>query len=129
MLLLVAPAVWALQRELKTKCHTYKKAPVEAMNARVRLVEVYSTSASMVQPFTSSTQGSRVRYMNRSNQLPSAFVLSGEVTCVNRSSKPVQMVKLTVVPLNAFHEQIKSSFSSSIDNQLPLTLKIGRAHV
>lgn len=124
------PAAWAIQREIKSKCHAYAEAPVRASDARVRLVEVFSTSGAATEPYAEQTRGTRVRYLNRANQLPSAFMLEGEVTCVNRSPKLVRAIKLTVVPMNAFHEPIKSAFLGEDDGkQLMLSLSPGSSRV
>ena len=125
----LAPLVWAVQRDIKAKCHTFKNAPVQATNPRVRLVEIFATSTSLSDPTSQQVHGTRVRYMNRANQLPSAFVLSGEVTCVNRSPKLIQAIKLTVVPMNAFHEAMRSSTTDTTGNQVMLSLSPGSSRV
>ena len=96
---------WALQRTLKSKAHNYPKAPVEVTRSQVSLVETF-TSASQFMTTETKAKTTRVRYANRAGLAPSVFMLSGEITCVNMSTQPVEAVSLTVVPLDAFHQPI-----------------------
>jgi hypothetical protein len=104
---LAAAPLWALQRTLKSKAHSYPNAPVEVRRSQVSLVETF-TSPTQFMTSDAKAKTTRVRYANRAGLAPSVFVLSGDITCANTSSKPVEALSLTVVPLDAFHQPINT---------------------
>ena len=104
---LLCASVSALQRTLKSKAHNYPNAPVEVRRSQASLVETF-TSPSQFVTGDAKAKTTRVRYANRAGLAPSVFVLSGEVTCANTSSQPVEALSLTVVPLDAFHQPINT---------------------
>ena len=98
---------FASQRPITCKAHNYDKAPVLIKQTKATLVETYSTPTQSV-PQEASVKRSRVQYANRAGLLPTTYELQGEVLLYNGAEQPIEAVGLTVVLLDAFHEQIQS---------------------
>ena len=107
-LLAVAAAspVWALQRTIKTKTHNYPNAPVEIRHSQVTLAQAFSAPTPTGSPATGARH-SRVRYANRDGLTASGYLLTGQTTCVNRSTQAVEAFALTVVAFDAFHQPVQ----------------------
>jgi len=108
---LVCASLWSAQRALKSKVRNYPNAPVVLKESKVRIVEVFGTPTQPLTPGAiqgARVRGSRVRYANRAGLLPSASVLEGEVSCQNQSRQTVEALEVAIVPLDAFHQPIRS---------------------
>lgn len=111
MVLLIGTAgspLWALQRDIKVKSSNYSEAPVIIRHVRVRLKEVFSTPTQLAIP-GGNVKPSRIRYANRAGQLPSLYMLEGEIHYKNRSPQSVEALGLTIIPFDAFHQPIPVS--------------------
>ena len=97
----------ALQREVASKTHAYTNTPVAIRHSYVKLIEMFSTPTLMAIPGM-KTKPARVRYANRAGQMPSRYVLEGELRCRNQSSKTVEALGLIIVPLDAFHQAVQT---------------------
>jgi len=103
---LFCTSLWALQRALKSKVHNYPNAPVEVKRSEVTLMETFATPT-QTRGLDEGARKSRVRYANREGLSPSSFVLTGAITCMNRSSQMVEALALTIVALDAFHQPVQ----------------------
>ena len=104
--MLAAPALWALQRTVKTKTHNYPNAPVEIRRSQVALTQTFATPTQTGAP-DSGARRSRVRYANRDGLVASGYTLNGETSCINKSTQGVAAFALTIVALDAFHQPVQ----------------------
>ena len=105
--MLIASAVWAMQRTLKCSAHNYEHAPMEAKRSQVALVETF-TAPTQVMTTDSHARTTRVRYANRAGLAPSVFVLSWETLCTNVSPHAIEAFSLAIVAFDAFHQPVQS---------------------
>jgi hypothetical protein len=99
-------AALAAQRPVTCRAHNYDKAPVLIKQTKTTLIETYGTPTQTV-PQEASVKRSRVQYANRAGLLPTTYELKGEALLYNGADQAVEAVGLTVVLLDAFHEQIQ----------------------
>ena len=97
---------FASQRSITCKAQNYNKAPALIKQTKAILIETYSTPTQAV-PQEASVKRSRVQYANRAGLLPTTYELQGEVLLYNGGEQSIEAVGLTVVLLDAFHEQIQ----------------------
>lgn len=114
-------AAWGIQREVRTRFAHYDDAPVIVQQATVRLVQTYSAPSQFPLALAEGTDlkvsRSRVRNLNRLNQQVPTYQLRGELDVRNATRKVVDMLQITTVFFNAFHERI-----STVQESLPSTI-------
>lgn len=100
-----------LQREVKVRTANYDTTPVKMRRASVKLIQTYSGATQF--PMADAEDGeeakvrrSRVRNINRLNQLLPTYMLEGDLELRNDGRKPVEAVQITAIFLNAFRERI-----------------------
>ena len=119
------PSLWALRKDIRSKARNFPNAQVIVKQSTVKLEEVFSTPTQMVLPGSSGLKAtpSHIQYANRAGQLPSTFILRGEVICQNKSRQVVEAVGLTVALLDAFHQPVQVGGQNA-----PLLYKL-QAHI
>ena len=112
LMILLAGEAAAMQRVIRARVANHDKAPVSLDRAHVELAETYSTPSQFPFAVVDGSQvnisRSHVRYLNRLNQMAPTYTLEGEFEARNDGRKEVQVLELTAVSLNAFHERISS---------------------
>ncbi len=106
--LLWVPSASAVDRELKAMIHNFKQTPLEVKRSNVVLVQTYATP-SLTAGAEPETRKKRVRYANKTGQLPVAYQLSGEMVCANKTQQAIEALGLTIIPLDAFHQPIEKA--------------------
>ncbi|MDP3703787.1 MAG: hypothetical protein Q8R78_05310 [Candidatus Omnitrophota bacterium] len=105
--LCLSASVWALEREVKVELHHAPSTPVDIKESQVRLVEVF---ASPVQGalLEDPTAWTSVEYANRRGRTPSKLLLKGDTVLLNRSPHTIEVIALTVMPMDAFRQGFES---------------------
>ncbi|MBI2884835.1 MAG: hypothetical protein HYY15_01525 [Candidatus Omnitrophica bacterium] len=119
-----APAASGFQRTVKTSITTYENAPVAVRHGKMQLLQTYSGATQF--PMADAEDGteakvrrSRVRNVNRLNQLLPTYVLEGDLELRNTGRNTVSAVQVTAVFLNAFRERIGTDQQSIRVEMLP----------
>ena len=99
--------LWALERQIQVELHHVPTTPVDIKEAKVRLVEVF---ASPVQGsvLDDATTWSAVEYANRKGRSPSKLLVKGEALIFNRSPHTIEVLAVTVMPMDAFRHTFES---------------------
>jgi hypothetical protein len=112
---------WGIQREIRTRLAHYDDTPVIVQEAKVRLVQTYSAPNQFPLALAEGTElkvsRTKVRNLNRLNQQVPTYQLQGQLEVRNATRKGVDMLQLTTVFFNAFHERL-----STVQESLPSTL-------
>ena len=122
------PEAVGIQRELRTRTANYDEAPVSLRDARVRLVQTYSTPTQFPLALADGTDPkihrTRVRHLNRLNQQVPTYQLQGELELHNATRKTVEMLQITTVFFNAFHERLNMEEESILHTLPPRQTKM-----
>lgn len=114
-------SAWGIQREVRTRFAHYDDAPVIVQEATVRLVQTYSAPSQFPLALSEGSDlkvsRTKVRNINRLNQQVPTYQLHGQLDVRNATRKTVDMLQLTTVFFNAFHERL-----STVQDSLPSTL-------
>ena len=102
--LLLAWPLAARQSKPRVRGHTYAESPVTVRQPTVLLVEMF-TAPHQYLVSGEEPKLSRVRYANRP-PTQTIYVLEGQLLCRNRSGKAIEVIGLTIVPMNAFQQPI-----------------------
>ena len=126
--MVVRPAQ-GLERLVQTHIANAEEAPVLLETARVKLVQTYTNPNQFPLAVADGVsdvkvQRSRVRHINRLKQQVPTYQLEGTLQLRNTTRKPVDVVQLTVVFLNAFQQRISMEEQSLASPLSPRQMKI-----
>lgn len=94
----------ALDRKVRVQLHNLASAPVEIRDVKVDVSQVFAAPSQ--RSMEDDARWSRVSYANRKGQLPSKMLLTAEATLINRSPHTIEVVALTMMPMDAFNQAV-----------------------